>query len=184
MNAGIVASRYAKALLKFVQETGNGDKTYAQAVILVLRMDEISQLEDYVCNHDEIGLEKKIQLLEAALGEQLVMELRRFTTLVFKQRRMEFFFRMLQSFLARYRDVNHIRLGRIITAFPADGLKEKMEVLFRERTGMEVHLDMEVDPEILGGFIFELDDLRLDASVASQFREIKRQLIEKNNRIV
>ena len=38
MNAGIVASRYAKALLKFVLETGNGDKVYAQAGVLALRM--------------------------------------------------------------------------------------------------------------------------------------------------
>lgn len=184
MNAGIVASRYAKALLKFVQETGNGDKTYAQAVILVLRMEEINQLEDYICNHCEISLEKKLQLLETSLGEPMTLELNRFTALVFKQRRMEFFLRMLQSFLTLYREANHIRLGRIITALPADGLKERLETLFRERTGMEVHLDMEVNPEILGGFIFELDDLRLDASVVSQFREIKRKLIEQNNRIV
>ncbi len=184
MNAGIVASRYAKALLKFVQETGNGDKTYAQAVILVLRMEEINQLEDYICNHCEISLEKKLQLLETSLGEPMTLELNRFTALVFKQRRMEFFLRMLQSFLTLYREANHIRLGRIITVLPADGLKERLETLFRERTGMEVHLDMEVNPEILGGFIFELDDLRLDASVVSQFREIKRKLIEQNNRIV
>ena len=48
MNAGVVASRYAKALLKFVQETGNGDKVYAQAGILALRMQEIHQLKDYI----------------------------------------------------------------------------------------------------------------------------------------
>ena len=77
-----------------------------------------------------------------------------------------------------------MKLGTLVTALPADGLKEKMEALFRQRTGADVQLEMKVDPEILGGFIFELDDLRLDASVASRFREIRRQLIEKNNRIV
>ena len=41
-----------------------------------------------------------------------------------------------------------------------------------------------IDPEILGGFVFEMDGYRLDASVESQFRRIRRQLIEKNNRIV
>ena len=39
MNAGIVASRFARALLKFVQETGIGDKVYSQACVLVLRME-------------------------------------------------------------------------------------------------------------------------------------------------
>jgi F-type H+-transporting ATPase subunit delta len=41
-----------------------------------------------------------------------------------------------------------------------------------------------VDPKILGGFIFEIDDYRLDASVATQFEKIKKQFIEKNKRIV
>lgn len=184
MNAGIVASRYVKALLKFVQETGNGDKVYAQAGVLVLRMEEYSQLQDYLCGRDEIDLEKKLQLLEAALGEPPAMELTRFMSLVERQRRSEFFLRMLQAFLIRYRDASGIRQGRLITALPADGLKERMESLFSEKTGSEVRLDMAVDPDILGGFIFELDDLRLDASVASRLREIRRQLIEKNNRIV
>ena len=184
MNAGIVASRYAKALLKFVQETGNGDKVYAQAGVLVLRMEDIGQLEDYICNHGEICLEKKIQLLETALGEPLAMELSRFTALVVRQRRTGFFLRMLQAFLVLYRDAAGIKFGTLVTALPADGLKEKMEELFRQRTGADVQLEMKVDPEILGGFIFELDDLRLDASVASRFREIRRQLIEKNNRTV
>ena len=45
MNAGPIAHRYAKALLKFVQETGNGDKVYAQAGILALRLQAIRQLK-------------------------------------------------------------------------------------------------------------------------------------------
>lgn len=184
MNAGIVASRYAKALLKFVQETGNGDKVYSQVGILVSRMEEIHQLEDYICNHCEITLEKKLQLLETALGDPLAMELSRFVALVVRQRRMEFFVRMLQSFLVLYRDADNIRIGRLVTAVPAEGLKEKMEAFCREHTGAEVHLDTHVDPDILGGFILELDDLRLDASVASRFKELRRELIEKNNRIV
>lgn len=184
MNAGIIASRYAKALLKFVQETGNGDKVYSQAGVLVQKMEDVKRFEDYICDYDEIGLKEKTDLLETALEEPLAMELSRFTALVAEQRRMELYLRMLQHFMVLYREANNLKLGKIVTAFPAEGVKERMENLFRERTGAEVRLDIEVDPEIIGGFIFSLDDLRLDASVASRFREIRRQLIEKNNRIV
>ncbi len=184
MNAGIVASRYAKALLRFVQETGNGDKVYAQAGILVLRMEEIGQLRDYIENHDEISLEKKRELLETALGEPMSMEMSRFLTLVASRRRMGFFLRMLYDFIAQYREANNIRVGRFVTALPAEGLQERMEGIFRERTGADVHLEMEVNPEILGGFIFELDGWRLDASVENRFRQIRRKLIDKNSRLV
>ena len=184
MNAGVVASRYAKALLKFVQETGNGDKVYAQAGILALRMQEIRQLKDYVENHPEIDPEKRMQLLETSLGEPMAMELRRFVGLVISRRRTEFFHRMLYSFLSQYREFYNIKVGRLMTALPAEGLKERMEELFHARTGAEVHLDVKVNPEILGGFVFELDDWKLDASVATQIRKISRRLIDNNNRIV
>ncbi len=184
MNAGIVASRYAKALLKFVQETGNGDKVYSQAGILVLRISEVPQLKDYIVNHDEIGRDKKLQLLEAALGEPVSMEIRRFVMLVEERRRMEYFIRMLYSFIAQYREANNIKVGRLITAGPAAGLKDRLEGIFHERTGAEVQLEMNVNPEIMGGFIFELDDWRLDGSVENHFRRIRRQLIENNKRIV
>lgn len=184
MNAGVVASRYAKALLKFVQETGNGDKVYSQAGVLVLRMQEIRQLKDYVENHQEIDTGRKIQLLETALGEPMAMELTRFAGLVISQRRMEFFHRMLYSFISQYRELNNIKVGMLITALPAEGLKERMEEIFHVKTGAEVYLDVKINPDILGGFVFELDDWRLDASVATQIRKITRRLIDNNNRIV
>lgn len=184
MNAGIVASRYAKALLKFVQETGNGDKVYAQAGVLALRMQEYRQLRDYIENHPEIDVAKKLQLLEAALGEPPAMEICRFVNLVIARHRSEFFLRMLLSFLTLYREANNIKVGRLVTALPAEGLKERMEELFHEKTGAEVRLEQKVDPEILGGFVFELDDWRMDASVAGQFRKIKAKLIDNTNRIV
>jgi F-type H+-transporting ATPase subunit delta len=71
-----------------------------------------------------------------------------------------------------------------VCAAPVDGLKERLELLFHERTGADIQLEEKINPDILGGFIFEMDGYRLDASVETQFRMIRRQLIEKNNRIV
>lgn len=184
MNAGVIASRYAKALLKFVKETGNGDKVYAQAGILALRMQEIGQLKDYIENHQELGPDRKMQLMETALGEPMAMELTRFAALVIGQRRTVFFHRMLCSFISQYREACNIKVGRLVTALPADGLKERMEEIFRAKTGAEVQLEVKVNPDILGGFVFELDDWKLDASVVAQLKKISRGLIDNNNRIV
>ncbi len=183
MNISIVSSRYAKALLKFTKETGNGDKVYSQAGTLVLRIEELPQLKDYI-NNDEVSLPQKLQLLETALGELMSMELSRFVALVAWRRRMPCFLRMLYSFISQYRDAHNIKLGRFITAMPAEGLRERLEALIQEKTGSKINLDMEINPEIIGGFIFEIDDWRLDGSVENHFRKIRRQLIEKNSRII
>ena len=184
MNSGVIASRYAKALLKYVEETGGGDKVYSQACVLGLRFVEIRQLRDFVENHGELPVEKKVELLKAALGEVPAPEIVTFVNLITQRRRMNLFSRMLVSFIMQYRAAKQIKVGRVMLAAPVDGLKEKLEALFHERTGAQVQLYEKINPEILGGFIFEMDGYRLDASVESQFRRIRRQLIEKNNRLI
>ena len=51
-----------------------------------------------------------------------------------------------------------------------------------------LHAQMELEtviyPSIEGGFIFDVNDYRLDASVATQLKRVKQQFIDKNRRIV
>jgi len=75
-------------------------------------------------------------------------------------------------------------VGRLVTARPIAGLKEKLQNILSERTGASVELDEAVDTSVLGGFILDIDDLRMDASVSGQFRLLRRELIDNNNRIV
>lgn len=184
MNAGIIASRYAKALLKFVRETGNGRIVYLQACRLVSSMEKVGQLRDYLENHDEIGLDRKIELMNAALDEPLSMEMSRFVTLISDRRRMDCLMRILYVFVEEYRRENGIKVGKLTVAVPADELKERMEKAVQDKDGGEVHVEMEVNPQIIGGFIFEMDDKRMDASVEGRIARIRLHLVEKNNRIV
>ena len=50
--------------------------------------------------------------------------------------------------------------------------------------GKKIELEQSVIPEIVGGFILDVDDYRIDASVVAQVNKIKRTLLDKNRRIV
>ena len=184
MNTGPIAHRYAKAFLKFTQETAAGDENYSQACVLVLRMQELRPLADAVQKHPEVSLDRKLAILEAALGEPMTEELHRFFIMVYEQKRIEHFERMLYSFIDQYRSAYSIMVGKLVMAAPIDGLKERMQVALAEKTGLSVLLDEDVNPEILGGFVLNIDDYRVDASVEGQFRLLRRKLIDNNNRIV
>ena len=41
-----------------------------------------------------------------------------------------------------------------------------------------------MNPAIEGGFVFDINDYRLDASVATQLKRVQQQFIDKNRRIV
>ena len=99
MNAGIVASRYAKALLKYVQEEGSGERVYSQVRTLVHVMNEVPQMEKYITDVSDVSLERKLSLLSAALDGPLEPSVDRFLRLVANHRREEMFPRMLLSFI-------------------------------------------------------------------------------------
>ena len=180
MNTGPIAHRYAKALLKFAA----GENIYSQACVLVFRMQEFRQLADAVQKHPEVSLERKLEILASALGEPVDAQLQRFVTLVHEHKRMEYLERMLYSFIEQYRARNAIMVGKLVTAAPVDGLRDRLQAVLSEKTGVSVILEEDVDPSVLGGFVLSIDDLRMDASVAGQFRLLRRELIDNNNRIV
>ena len=184
MNAGIIASRYAKALLEYVREAGAGDKVYSQACTLVRVMNELPQMKAYIEAQSDISVERKVGLMSAALDEPLQEAVVRFLKMVTVRHRIEYFPRMLLSFIEQYRTANNIKVGRIVTATSDNGLGDRLEHIFQDKTGSEIHLEEKTDPDIIGGFVFELDGYRLDASVRGHLDRIRRQLVEKNNRIV
>ena len=49
---------------------------------------------------------------------------------------------------------------------------------------MDAQITAVVDPSLIGGFVFDLGDEILDASVSSQLEKIRRAFIDKNRRIV
>ena len=184
MNTGPVAYRYAKALLKYVGETGAGEKVYSQACVLVLRMQELRQFADVIMKHPELPLERKEEMMGMALGEPVAAELLRFTRLVQDQRRMECFERILYSFIDQYRSANSMKIGRVVTACQIPGLKDNLQDILSKEMKSSVILEEAVDSSIIGGFILNIDDLRMDASVSGRFRLLRRELMDKGNRIV
>ena len=147
-------------------------------------MEEVVQFREYLENQNEIGPDRKIELAEAALDGPLSMEMRRFIALVCERRRMNTFLRILYVFVEEYRKENGIKVGKLTVAIPAEDLKERMEKAVQEKEGGVVQVEMAVDPKIIGGFNFEKDGKRMDASVEGRIARIRRHLVEKNNRIV
>ena len=184
MNSEVISSRYAKALLAYAEGSGTGNKVYSQALSLVQMLQELPQLRKYVLRHDDVALSKKLELLSLSIGEPLVEELDKFIALVNSHRRMEMFHTMLLSYISKYRQKHNIKVGSLQTAVPDEHLRERLESIFSDRTDSEVQLQMEVEPDLIGGFIFELDGYRIDASVRSRIDKIRRCLVDDSSRIV
>jgi len=159
MNTGIISERYSEALLRFVQETGNGEKVSAQAKRLVTDPGSFST-------------------------EKLEPELERFVALLIKNGRLEDVRLILISFITKYLESTGVKAALLTTCEPVPGLKEKLTPILEKHFNSKVSLATTVDHSLIGGFKIEIDDLLMDLSVRYQLNLLRRQLIVKNNRIV
>lgn len=186
MEVGIISMRYAKALIEYAQSKGAEDKLYQEFVMLSYCFVNQSALRNALDN-PILPTEEKLSLIcTAANGKQASSkEFIRFIQLVLNHRRESYLQFMALMYLDLYRKLKHIGVGKLITAVPVSKATEER---IRSSAGTILHAAMElttvIDPSIEGGFIFDINDFRLDASIATQLKRVKQQFIEKNRRIV
>lgn len=186
MEVGILSMRYAKALMGYAQERKAEDRVYDEFNTLSYCFSAQPALREALDN-PVIPVKTKIELLcTAAVGNGKASEVfERFIRLVLERHREGYLQFMALMYLDLYRKLKHIGVGRLITAVPVDKATEER---IRSTAAHILHADMEldtvVDPSIEGGFIFDINDYRLDASIATQLKRVKQQFIDKNRRIV
>ena len=185
MNDSIIRTRYADALVKYVQETGNGKSVCRQAEKLARVLGDVPDLSRMIAAKDVVSAAKKRDLLHAALGEPMAPELERFIDILLANGRIGALRMILLDFGDRYRRSLGLRKARLKVAVPpSEDLLERLRALVKERTGDEAIIEVIVDPDLIGGFVFDIDDAIIDKSVARKLELIRLQFIEKNRRIV
>ncbi len=206
MNTGIIATRYATALLKLVEETGSGELVAAQVQVIEKALDEVPDFRRAV-DDPAVAAVQKISLFEAALKDSMAQELHKFLELLIRNGRIGDVRLVLTTFVTEYYRSRHIKRARLVVADPVlldpeptpsdpvsvegslrqaqrPALESRLRELIGKETGCELLLETKVDPSLIGGFVFEVEDMILDASVSRQLDVIRHQFIEKNRRIV
>jgi F-type H+-transporting ATPase subunit delta len=186
MNRSIVITRYALALVKYCRETGQGEVVCSEAEALEKALHTVPELRRMVTAADDVvsPFDKK-KLLQTALGNRMSPELSRFLTLLNKNGRMNLVEDILRDFVTIYRRGIGIRKAHLVTATePSERLLQRLKALVKQKTGDDVIIEVEVDPSIIGGFVFDIDEYLLDASIKHQLDQIRQQFIEKNRRII
>ena len=184
MNTGAISMRYARALLMFANEAGVSDKVYQEALTLRKSLREVQELR-HALEKPVITRDNKYRLLVQAAGGEITKQMQKFIDLVLQEKREKFLMSINQAYIDLYRKQEKIRVGKLTTAVPiAPEEVKRIRKIVVDHAGGTAEFATKVDPSIEGGFIFEINTYRLNASIADQMRRIKQQFIEKNRRIV
>ncbi len=72
-----------------------------------------------------------------------------------------------------------IKSAEVTTAIPLDNVeKEKLSQNLETLIGKKVSMQVQIDPDILGGFIARIDDSLIDGSIRSRLEMLKKRLAE------
>ena len=178
MDNGLIPHRYAKALYKLALEHNNAAVVYDEMKNVLAAFSNDPRLGKVLAN-PFVANEEKFQLLKAAAGDKVENDYLGFVKLILEMRRESFAREMAYAFRDIYRKENHISQVKITTAVSLpEAEMEKLRKLvsdsFKDTT---LEFSEEVDPDIIGGFIIDVDDARMDASVNNEIEQLRLNLL-------
>lgn len=184
MDSGLVASRYATAFLEYVLEKDMGEEAYEKAKLVSAVFTEVKELQD-ILDNPLVPKEKKRQLILTASGGDDSPAFQNVVGLLLRNNRENYLHSIMLMFQELYYTSQNVYKAKLITAVEVDEPTIKnLTTTLESKLDRGLDLEKIVDPDILGGFILEIDYNRWDASLRGQLNKIKRQYIEKNRRIV
>ena len=178
-----LAARYAKSILDLSLEKGQLEAVYNDMLLLKITCRDSRDLVSLL-RSPVIKADKKGKILSAIFTGKVSALTSAFITLLLRKEREGYLPEIAGAFVDQYKVHKGISTVRLTTAVPVgDDVKQAiLQKLKTERHLQQVELDSEVNPALIGGFILEIGDMRMDSSVAFELNNVRKQF--QNNDFV
>ena len=181
MNEGLIPQRYAKALYKLAVERGNSEKVYLEMKTVAESFAGNPGLQKVLAN-PFVKREEKEKLLITAAGDRVEDDYRSFVRLILDRKRADYAWMMALAYCDLYRKEHKIARVRIITASKLDDamMQKLRDVVVKAYPDMTLEFSYDVDPDLIGGFVIDVDGQRLNASISNEIEQLRLKLLRSN----
>lgn len=175
MSASKIAYRYAKSLIELAQD---------QNLLEEVRKD-MSTFQDGLESRDFVNLlnspivkaDKKVKIFDAIFGGHINDLTQRYFHLIVQKGRESDLPNIANAFVEQYNALKKVTRVQVTVAKAMDddqlkAIEEKLSA--SDKTQENVQLDVQIDPEIMGGFILEFEGQKYDESVRSKLTELRK----------
>ena len=171
-----LATRYAKSLIDLAIEKGQLEKVYAdmqwlQAVCKSNR-DFVNLLRSPIIKGDT-----KKKILEAVTTGNISEMTAAFNRLLITKGRESNLPEISNAFITAYKVEKNIQTIKLTTVMPvSDAVKNAIiEQVKKSGDFQNVELEENIDPDLIGGFVLQVGDKLVDASISYDLRTIAKQ---------
>lgn len=176
MSVARIATRYAKSLLQFADESKKLDKVYED----IISFRKVLENKDFsmMLKSPIIKSDKKESIFDAIFHGKFNEITEGFFKIIMRKGREYYLEDIAKEFVVQYKIHNHISTVKLITATPiSDAVVKQItdKLLDSAHTDQKIEMTTAVDADLLGGFVLEFDDRLYDASLAHKLDKLKKE---------
>lgn len=176
-----LASRYAKSLLTLAIEKNLLDATYKDIEFLQA-VSKVNREFVLVLRSPIISPDKKESILGSVTKGKVGDLTESFIRLLIRKGRETNLPEITTAFIEQYKEYKQIHTVKLITASPvSEELKQDIVNKVRSQTDMKnIELTAAVDENLIGGFVLQVGDTLIDASISYDLGVIRKQFLNND----
>ncbi len=171
-----VAHRYAKSLIDLANEQGKLDEVHEDMQLL---RTICKQNRDFVnmLNNPIIVSDKKLRIIKTVFSDKVQKLTSAFFEIITKKHRENILPSIAEAMHIQYNKIMKIQEAKVTTTYALDDqMRAKFKEIVAHFSGRKVALTEEVKEELIGGFILNVGDRQMDASISSQLSRLNYEL--------
>jgi len=179
MDYSKIGVRYAKALFQYAEEQNLTDVVVGNMRVLFENLSENKELMRFLCS-PVVKISEKGKLVEAVFSGQFHKITVDFLKLVIQHRREEHLIAMCRRVEAMYREKFGIQQLKLISVIELNQtIQTQIEKTVKAALNAKsLEVSTEINPDLIGGFVLDMNDLRYDASVKTQIASLRNKIVK------
>lgn len=180
MNEGLIPRRYAKALYKVAIDRDDSKALYATMKALLEAFGAEKNLSAVIANPFVSENDKRGLIMTAAGASERDVTFCDFIKLLARNRRTDIVADIARAYTDIYRRANNVYRVETVSAAPLSGTEDERikNLILSHLNGGTMEYSNRTDPDIIGGFIINIDNERLDASIRNELKQLRLKLIK------
>lgn len=181
MNVSYIPLRYAKVLLEFTKMNSSEDEVYRKCKKSAETFQDFRLLRHWLSN-PMITAHDRFEMLKTVLKTETDETLNKFIEFLIQQGREQYIQEIILRYIRLYREDKKILNAVLTTAYQVDDKTESEILSLIQSDYSSIELDKKINTDIIGGFILEVENLRVDASISGEIKAVSKALSRLNHK--
>ncbi|WP_159522122.1 ATP synthase F1 subunit delta [Sunxiuqinia indica] len=178
MNHSKIAVRYAKAFFSLAKEKKLLDELKIDVSVIAQLTKDSSEFL-LLLGSPVIKTSQKVKLLKTIFEKKVNEQTLNFLVLIAENKREAHVPGICRNFMELYRKEQGIKTATITSAISLrKGIISQIQKKLETEFDTKIELGERVNSDLIGGFVLRVDDRQIDASVATQLRKVKENLLQ------